>query len=142
MLQNKTLAIIVIISAVALGGGIMTFAIGIPDSPCTGVVGTNRSFTIIANVNGYNDSVTHQGQAWPMMSVNRCDMVTVKIINTDTQTHGFAIDYYAVRGTEIVGGQSISFQFLATRAGSFTVYCSIAVCTVHYAMLNGQLTVS
>ncbi len=108
----------------------MTFAIGIPDSPCTGVVGTNRSFTIIANVNGYNDSVTHQGQAWPMMSVNH------------TQTHGFAIDYYAVRGTEIVGGQSISFQFLATRAGSFTVYCSIAVCTVHYAMLNGQLTVS
>src|SRR5437867_12498337 len=104
----------------------MTFAIGIPDSPCTGVVGTNRSFTIIANVNGYNDSVTHQEQAWPMMSVNRCDMVTVKIINTYTHTHGFDIDYYAVRVAEIVGEQSISFQFLTTRAGSYTVYCSLS----------------
>src|SRR5881396_1071675 len=101
----------------------MTFAIGIPDSPCTGVVGTNRSFTIVANVNGYNDSVTHQGQAWPMMSVNRCDMVTVKIINTDTQTHGFAIDYYAVRGTEIVGGQSISQSTALSRCVLSTMLC-------------------
>jgi heme/copper-type cytochrome/quinol oxidase subunit 2 len=141
MLQSKTLAIIVLVCAVALGGGIMTFAIGIPDSPCTGVAGTNRNFTIIANVSGYNDSVDHQGQSWPMMSVSHCDMVTIKIINTDTQTHGFAIDYYAVKGTEIVGGQSISFQFSATRAGRFAVYCTV-ICTVHYAMLHGLLNVS
>ena len=142
MVPNRTLAIIVIVSAVALGGGAMTYAIGIPGSPCTGVASTTRNFTIIADDNGYNDSLHHLGQTWPVMNVNRCDIVKITVVNTVTQTHGFSIAYYAVKGTEIPGQQTQQIPaFQAIRDGSFTVKCNVP-CTIHYAMLNGLLNVS
>ncbi len=138
---------IVVASAVALAGGITTFAIGIPSPPCAGVIGTTRDFTIVANINGYNDSSSHyaswlqNGTSWPVMNVARCDQVVIKIINEDTQSHGFAVDTYAVRGTEIVGGQQSTVQFLATTSGHFRVYC-VVYCTVHKFMQYGVLNVS
>ena len=141
MLKNKMLAVIVIVVAAALGGGIMTFAVGLPGSPCEGIAGTTRNFTIVASIIGFNDSKDHQGQ-WPIMSVHRCDMVKVTIINSDTQTHGFAIDNYATRGTEIQGGQTLSVPpFLAYKIGQFRVFC-ISFCTAHIFMQNGSLYVA
>ncbi len=134
------LAILIIGVAGTLGGGIMTFAIGLPSSPCSGMAGSTRSFTIIANLEGFNDSVSHQG-SWPVMSVNRCDTVVIKVVNADTQTHGFAVSYYAAKGTEIQGQQSQSVTFLAAKTGQFRAYC-IVYCTVHYAMQSGLLTVT
>lgn len=141
MLPNRNIVIIVIVSAVALGGGVTTYAIGIPNSPCYGVAGATRNFAIIASSNGFNDSVDHPGQTWPLFHVNRCDTVKITIINTDTQAHGFAIAYYGIRGTEIPGQQTQSFPpFLASKSGQFVVYCIIR-CTVHWAMLNGLMVV-
>lgn len=141
MLPNRNIVIIVIVSAVALGGGITTYAIGIPNSPCYGVAGTTRTFTIITNSNGFNDSVDHQGQTWPLFTVDRCDTVKITLVNMDTQAHGFAIAYYGIRGTEIPGQQTQSFPpFLASKTGQFVVYCIIR-CTVHWAMLNGLMVV-
>src|SRR5439155_27275912 len=99
------LAVIVIVVAAALGGGILTFAAGLPGSPCEGITGTTRNFTIVANIYGFNDSKDQQGE-WTIMIVHRCDIVKVTIINADTQAHGFAIDNYPIRGTEIQGGQT------------------------------------
>jgi hypothetical protein len=139
------LAVIVIIVAGALGGGIMTFAIGLPSSPCAGFTSTVHRFTIIEDVNGYNDSALHSGswptKPWPVMNAHQCEMVIIKIVNTDTQTHGFAIDFYATRGTEIQGGQSVTVQFLVSKAGQFRVYCNVP-CSIHWSMLYGSLNVS
>ena len=145
MLKNKMLAIIVVVVAVALGAGIMTFSIGLPGSACAGITGPTHSFTIIENVNGYNDSALHSGSwpanPWPVMSVHQCEMVVIKIVNTDVQTHGFVIDFYAIRGTEIQGGQSLTVQFLASKAGQFRIYCNVP-CSVHWSMLYESLNVS
>jgi hypothetical protein len=142
MLKNKMLAVIVIVVAAALGGGILTFAIGLPSSPCAGITGTIRNFTIIANSDGFNDSVHHQQGSWPVMTVNRCDIVNIKIVNNDTQTHGLAVDYYATRGTDISGQQTLPLpSFQATKTGQFRVYCT-SFCTIHEFMQNGLLTVS
>src|SRR6267143_5951811 len=145
MMKNKMLAIIVITVAGVLGGGILTFAIGLPSSPCAGITPIIHSFTIIENLNGYNDSAYHPGswltKPWPAMNVHQCEMVVIKIMNKDTQTHGFAVDFYALRGTEIQGGQSLDVQFLATKAGQFRVYCN-TLCSVHWSMLYGTLNVS
>src|SRR5437588_4023830 len=123
------LAVIVIVVAAAPGGGILTFAVGLPGSPCEGIAGATRNFTIVANINGFNDSKNHQGQ-WPIMSVHRCDIVKVTIINRDTQTHGFAIDNYAIRGTEIQGGQTLSVPpFLASKIVQFRMFC-ISFCNI------------
>jgi hypothetical protein len=142
LLKNKMLATILTIVAAALGGGIMTFAIGLPTSPCAGIAGTTRSFAIVADVNGFNGSVSHQQGSWPVLTVHRCDIVKVTIVNGDTQAHGFAVDYYATRGTEIQGGQTLPLPpFLATRSGQFRVFC-ISLCTIHAFMQNGLLDVS
>jgi len=146
LIPARTLAIIVIASCAALGGGVVTYAVGVglptlqQVPSCNGVPSANLSFTIIASETGYNDSVDHQGQ-WPVMNVSRCDTVTITIVNKDTQPHGFAVDYYEAKGVEISGGQSTVVQFTVAKPGQFHVYCSI-FCTVHYAMLRGLLTVS
>ena len=75
------------------------------------------------------------------MSVRRCDTVIIKVVNADTQTHGFAVYYYAAKGVEIQGQQSQSLTFLATKAGEFRAYC-IVVCAVHKLMQSGLLTVT
>src|SRR5439155_26539264 len=116
------LAVIVIVVAAALGGGILTFAVGLPGSPCEGITGTTRNFTIVADINGFNDSKDHQRQ-WPIISVHRCDIVKVTIINAHTETDGVAVDNYAIRGTEIQGGQTLSVPpFLASKIGQFRVF--------------------
>jgi len=141
VLKNKMLAVIVVVVAAALGGGIMTFATGLPGSPCAGIKGTTRNFTVVASPQGFNDSVDHQPESWPVMTVHRCDLVKVTITNTDTQTHGFAVDYYATRGTDVSGQQSLPVQpFLATKTGQFRAYC-ISFCTIHAFMQNGLLNV-
>ena len=139
MIQAKTLTIIIIVSALTLGGGITTYAIGIPNSPCSGIRGITRHFTIVADINGYNDSRDHQ-YPWPVMNVGRCDQVVIRVVNSDIQTHGFAIDTYA-RGTDVVGGQQTTIDFLASKAGQFRVYC-IVFCTIHYLMQGGILNVA
>jgi hypothetical protein len=139
------LAVIVIIVAAALGGGILTFAIGLPSSPCAETTSTTHNFAIIEDLNGYNDSAYHQGSwptnPWPVMNVHQCEMVVIKIMNNDTQTHGFAVDFYATRGTEVQGGQSLTVQFLASKVGQFRVYCNVP-CSVHWSMLYGTLNVT
>ena len=135
------LTVLVVVVAAALGGGIMTFAIGLPSSPCAGITGAIRSFTVVADINGFNDSVNHQQGSWPVLTVHRCDIVKVTIVNGDTQVHGFAVDYYATRGTEIQGGQTLPVPpFLATKSGQFRVFC-ISFCTIHAFMQNGLLSV-
>jgi hypothetical protein len=141
-MKNRMLAVVVIIVAAALGGGIMTFAIGLPSSPCAGIAGATRVFTIVANINGFNGSVSHQQTSWPVMTVHRCDTVKITIINRDAQAHGFAIDYYATRGTDIQYGQTLPVQpFLTSKTGQFRVYC-ISPCTIHAFMQNGLLNVT
>lgn len=135
------LAIIVIVVAAGLGGGIMTFAIGLPSSPCSGVVSLTRSFTIIANSNGFNESMYHQQISWPVLTVHRCDIVKITVMNKDIQTHGLAVDYYATRGTDIQGQQTLSLPpFLAYKTGQFRVYCN-SRCTIHEFLQNGSLNV-
>lgn len=140
-MRNKMLSVLVVVVAAALGGGIMTFAIGLPSSPCAGIAGAIRSFTVVADINGFNDSVNHQQGSWPVLTVHRCDIVKVTIVNGDTQAHGFAVDYYATRGTEIQGGQTLPVPpFLTTKSGQFRVFC-ISFCTIHAFMQNGLLSV-
>ena len=134
------LAILIIAVAGTLGGGIMTFAISLPSSPCASITGPTRSFAIIADQEGFNNSANHQG-SWPIMRVNRCDTVVIKVVNTDTQSHGFAVSYYAAKGMVIIGGQFQSVTFLATKTGQFRAYC-IVPCGVHAAMQSGLLTVA
>jgi len=128
-------------TSLAIGGVFAVFLTPPPD-PCYGVTGAVRSFTIIANSDGYNGSEYHTG-SWPVVAVQRCDRVVFNVINADTGTHGFAVASYSNAGLELVGGDQQKLQFPASRIGQFRIYstyCSSP--TAHQYMVNGLLNVT
>ncbi len=132
--------IIALVAAALATGGVLAVVLSPPPSPCSGVTGATRTFTIIVDLNGYNESKLQTG-SWPVVSVQRCDNVVFNVINNDTQPHGFAVAYYSNFGLELVGGDHQPLRFQATRSGQFRIYCTIN-CTVHNFMQNGLLNVT
>jgi FtsP/CotA-like multicopper oxidase with cupredoxin domain len=104
-----------------------------------------NGFLIIASQLGFNDSVGHgvPQNSWPVMNVRQGQNVTIVVCNADpSQPHGFQIaNYYDARLVSIGSGQVLTVNFVADRAGTFRVYCSIP-CSVHWAMQSGELIVS
>ncbi len=109
--------------------------------PC-GTSGEAHVFTLVSTTNGYNDSVTHSGQQWPVLSVRRCDTVTVRLLNQDpSQPHGLAVALYANSGVFAGPGGKAQVNFQVNRTGEYKVYCTIP-CSIHPYMQNGVLIVS
>lgn len=139
LLRTSEIIIVGLVAAALATGGILAVVLTPLPSPCSGTIGATRSFTIIADLSGYNNSQSQPGP-WPVVTVQRCDNVIFNIINKDTQSHGFAVTYYSNSGLELVGGDHQTLRFQATKAGQFKIYCTIP-CSVHYLMLNGLLNV-
>jgi hypothetical protein len=140
LLRTTEIVIIALVAVSLTAGGVFAVVLSPPPSPCSGVAGTNRTFTIIVDLTGYNDSQSQLGP-WPVITVQRCDTVVFTVINNDTQAHGFAVASYSNVGLELVGGDHQKLQFQATRLGQFRIYCT-SRCTVHYLMQNGLLNVT
>ncbi|HZY94648.1 MAG TPA: hypothetical protein VFE98_07310 [Candidatus Bathyarchaeia archaeon] len=101
----------------SVGAGIITLQNGIPSSPCDNVAGSLRTFTIIADSSGFNNSKTQNGIG-PLITVHRCDTVVINVVNKDIQAHGFVIVNYAPRGLEVQPGTTQSFRFQQFRQDS------------------------
>lgn len=100
-------------------------------------------YLIVANINGFNDSISHgrQSNPWPMITVSKGDGVKLVVCNSDFQAHGFQIgSYFDSRIESIAPRQAITISFVADKVGTFTMYCSI-FCSIHIYMQNGELRV-
>lgn len=133
------------IAAVALPGLNKTTTTTSSVSLPSGCTKPANGFLIVANLLGFNDSVDHSvpQNSWPVMMVHLGQNVTIVVCNADpTQPHGFQVSsYYDARLISIPPGQVLTVSFLADKVGTFRVYCSIP-CSVHWAMLSGELLVS
>src|SRR6266487_2308309 len=138
-MRVSEMIIIAFVAAFLVAGGVFAVVLSPPPSPCSGITGAIRSFTIIADFTGYNGSQSHFG-SWPVVTVQRCDNVVFTVINDSTESHGFAVASYSNAGLELVGGARQTLKFQATKTGEFQIYCTIK-CTVHYLMLGGLLNV-
>src|SRR5436189_3907854 len=134
-MRTSEIGMIALLTASLAAGGVLAVVLSPPPSPCTGITGAIRSFTIIADFTGYNGSQSHFG-SWPVVTVQRCDNVVFTVINDSTESHGFAVASYSNAGLELVGGARQTLKFQATKTGQFQIYCTIK-CSVHYLMLNG-----
>jgi FtsP/CotA-like multicopper oxidase with cupredoxin domain len=95
-------------------------------------------FLIIADLSGFNDSISHGAPAnpWPVIRVQQGDVVRILVCNKDTmQPHGFAISTYFPAGVPIAPGEAYKIVFTATVPGTFVMYCNI-FCTVHVFMVS------
>jgi heme/copper-type cytochrome/quinol oxidase subunit 2 len=101
---------------------------------------------IIADIDGYNDSVAQLEQnssaPWPVIRVNLGERVNIIVCDTDDYSpHGFAIYHYFDGGTAIMPHQSFKISFVADEVGTFRIYCAI-FCPVHPYMQNDELIVT
>jgi FtsP/CotA-like multicopper oxidase with cupredoxin domain len=95
-------------------------------------------FLIIADLSGFNDSISHGAPTnpWPVIRVQQGEVVRILVCNKDTmQPHGFAISTYFPAGVPIAPGEGYKIVFTATVPGTFVIYCNI-FCTVHVFMVS------
>jgi hypothetical protein len=140
----------IVASTVVLVGGLRTSqSAGSPlptvDLPA-GCVRPDGGFLIIASRYGYNDSVlvgAGPSKAWPIITVTQGQMVNITVCNVDdSQSHGFQVGSYFDSTIEsIAPGHVLNVSFIATKAGTFQIYCAI-FCSIHLFMTYGQLRVS
>jgi FtsP/CotA-like multicopper oxidase with cupredoxin domain len=112
------------------------------------IVGASN-FQIVASVDGFNGSALApyssngtQRVPWPVIQVTKGSEVSITVCNVDKQAHGFQIaHYYDSSIFTVAPGQSIRVTFVADQAGTFRVYCSI-LCSIHWAMQDGELEVT
>jgi hypothetical protein len=147
--QRTKLAVslVVVIAAVGIASAYVFFARG-PQSGTTTLPSycskPTGAILIVAGPNGFNDSVSHgvPTNPWPVASVKEGSKVTFVVCNVDHQAHGFQVQHYMDTPVNVVApGQVETFTFVADKAGTFQIYCSI-FCTVHWAMQSGLLNVS
>jgi hypothetical protein len=109
-----------------------------------GCVKPADGYLVIANQNGFNDSIQHGAPAnqWPIIRVKQGTTVNITVCNSDIQAHGFQITHYFDSNIETVSpGKVVHVSFVADQVGDFDIYCSI-FCTIHIYMQNGLLAVS
>lgn len=137
--RRKLVAVLVAVAVVSSVIGI-AFYLSQTRGPPSKQPGT---FLIVADANGFNDSIDHgvPQNSWPIITVQKGTTVTVTVYNADVQAHGFQIThYYDGNNATVPPGKSLTITFVANMTGTFRVYCSI-VCAVHGFMLSGELIV-
>ena len=133
----------VILTLILAGSGViggLALTVGTPDPSCPRGKGIARTFTIIADLDGYNGSKLRGGME-PSMTASRCDTITIRLVNRDFQAHGLAVTFYAVNGIEVIKDDTQRITFQAVKAGVFRVYCNTQ-CSVHNFMQSASLTIT
>jgi hypothetical protein len=144
-----TLAGVIVSTAVLVGGWerSLTASAALPsESLPAGCTRPAGGFLIIMSEYGYNDSVLEgagPAKAWPVITVAQASVVNITVCNVDTsQAHGFQIsNYYDSEIVSVDPGQILKVSFVATKEGTFTIYCAI-FCSIHLFMEYGQLRVT
>lgn len=140
----------VVASVVVLVGGIASSESSAASLPTIalppGCVKPVGGYLVIMSEYGYNDSVLEGAgptKAWPVITVAQGSTVNITVCNADkTQAHGFQIGSYFDNKIEAVApGQILNVSFVATKSGTFQIYCAI-FCTIHLFMEYGQLRVT
>lgn len=147
-LAALTLAGAIASSAVTLGGVVSSDRGGVPLPSVSlppGCVRPSDGFLIVMTEYGYNDSVLEgagPSKAWPVITVEQGATVNITVCNADkTQAHGFQVaDYFSTPIETVVPGEVLHVSFVASRVGTFQIYCAI-FCTIHLFMEYGQLRV-
>jgi FtsP/CotA-like multicopper oxidase with cupredoxin domain len=159
--STRTLLAVILVSVVVAGSLMVMYIPKITQSEIlTGGNGSNTvyppytnlpagcvkppgGFLIVADINGFNDSIQHGAPSapWPIINVSQGQTVNITVCNSDHQSHGFQVTHYFDSNIETVEpGQVAHVSFVANKLGTFEIYCSI-FCSIHIYMQNAQLRV-
>ncbi len=101
-------------------------------------------FLIVVSRYGYNDSILMGAgptKPWPIVQVQEGETVKIGVCNIDSEAHGFQVATYVQSSVNIIPpGKELNFTFLASKEGTFGIYCAIP-CDLHPELQYGQLRV-
>ena len=125
MLNQRAIAVIVLIAVIAAAGAALVFFQGpAPEVPATGDV---KQFSLTARQWEFDQT---------QLEVNTGDMVILNVTGLDDGTgtgHGFAISEYDI--DEVIRvSETQTIQFIATRQGTFSFFCSVPCGSGHNTM--------
>lgn len=114
--MNKYFLLLGIIILILLGGVFYRVFL-LPEGSVPLVTGEVREVTITARKDRWFFDPE-------IIEVNHGDRVIVTVVNEDNYDHGIAIDAFGVSQRMPAKG-TIKFEFVATQAGQFPLYCSV-----------------
>ena len=136
--------------AVAIGLGLLIAVGGLKVGAANGTTTTTLpsgcvkpvgGFLLVTTNLGWNNSILHGTLPYPILTVTEGQNVTIVVCNIDNQDHGVQIyHYYDSSIVSEAPGQVLTVNFVADKAGSFEIFCSI-FCTIHPQMI-GELNVT
>lgn len=101
-------------------------------------------YLVVISGYGYNDSILEgagPSKPWPVIAVQLGQTVNITVCNIDIESHGFQISTYLQAVTNIIEpGHSLSITFVASKEGTYAIYCEIP-CDLHPYLQYGQLRV-
>lgn len=107
---RRSLVVLAAIAALASGGYVVLQLTGPEDADATRIDVVTRRYEYVPGTDA-------------ALNVTLGDLVVIRVKSADV-THGFAISEYGIQ-EEVPAGQEIEVRFRATRAGSFTIYCTV-----------------
>ncbi len=113
--MNKYLYIVIALVAL-LGAGLAYQKLG-PQNNSVSATGETKEFTVRAVKNEWRFEPE-------IIEVNQGDLVKLTVINEDEYDHGIAIDSFGI-SQKMPAGKTIKIEFVATKAGEYTMYCSV-----------------
>lgn len=126
--MNKYI-IIGIVLIVLVGGGI-GYKTMTDDDNCTESNGKDVAFTVVAKKLEWRFEPE-------TIAVEKCDRVTMTVVNEDNFDHGVAIDAFGI-SQRLPALGTIEIPFVASKAGEFPFYCSVSCSTSDNASLGLQ----
>jgi plastocyanin len=118
-----------LIILLGIGAGVIIFQPTTAQEPQAHIA-AQKTFTVTARQWSFDPST---------ITVDEGDAVTLNITSMDV-THGFSITEFGVNAT-LVPGQTTTVNFTASRAGSFSFFCSVS-CGSGHSSMRGTLIVN
>jgi plastocyanin len=115
--MNKYIILGVVLVAL-VGGGMVFSAKKDKTNDCTAGMGADKQITVISRKLEWRfdpESIT----------VDKCDRVTMTVINEDNFDHGVAIDALGI-SQRLPANETIVIPFVPKVSGSFQFYCSVS----------------
>lgn len=114
--MNKFVILGIVLVAV-VGGGVI-FSMQTDTDNCTPDMGTKREISVVSRKLEWRFDPE-------VITVEKCDRVTLKVSNEDNFDHGVAIDALGI-SQRLPANGSIVVDFVASKTGEFPFYCSVS----------------
>ena len=121
--------IITIIAVVLLGWWLMKGTVSTPVTSTESVATTTSSVATSTEQSVQSETITISGSEFKYepaaISAKVGQSVTVTYTNTGKYPHNFVVDELGIKSQTIKPGETETFTFIPSKAGTFAFYCSL-----------------